>query len=93
MKPLRSEKIGESLHLWFIQQRERGAPLSGPKKRHGTRQLTTCGEKLSARTNIIGDFARHFKKLIDEESYSIDQIYNCDEMGLNYKMMNISVKN
>lgn len=51
------------------------------------KQLTIYGEKLPAETNVVGDFTRRCRKLRDEESYSVDQIYNCDEKGFNYKMM------
>ncbi|GJQ64979.1 hypothetical protein Trydic_g7142 [Trypoxylus dichotomus] len=56
------------------------------KKRYGIRQLTMCGRKLSADTNVIGNFTCRFRKLIAEKCYSIDQNYNCDKTDLNYKM-------
>lgn len=57
------------------------------KKRYGVRQLTICGEKLSADVSSIEKFKQDFKKLIKHCGYTCDQIYNCDESGLNYKML------
>ncbi|XP_012221253.2 jerky protein homolog-like [Linepithema humile] len=57
------------------------------KKRHGIRQLNICGEKLSADGSGMNQFREEFNKLVTEEGYTRDQIYNCDETGVNYKMM------
>ncbi|XP_024875302.1 jerky protein homolog-like [Temnothorax curvispinosus] len=57
------------------------------KKRHGVRQMNICGEKLSANEGEMNKFKEEFQKLVAEEGYTKDQIYNCDETGLNYKMM------
>lgn len=57
------------------------------KKRYGVRQLTVCGEKLSADVSSIENFKQDFKKQIKDNGYTYDQIYNCDETGLNYKML------
>lgn len=57
------------------------------KKRYGVRQLTVCGEKLSADVSSIEKFKQDFKKQIEDSRYTYDQIYNCDESGLNYKML------
>lgn len=57
------------------------------KKRHGVRQLSICGEKMSADKSGLEKFKTEFEQLVAKEGYSRDQIYNCDETGLNYKMM------
>ncbi|XP_046737740.1 jerky protein homolog-like [Diprion similis] len=57
------------------------------KKRHGIHQLSICGEKLSADEGGLTKFKNEFEKLVAEEGYSRDQIYNCDETGLNFRMM------
>ncbi|XP_066257537.1 jerky protein homolog-like [Euwallacea similis] len=57
------------------------------KKRYGVRQLTVCGEKLSADVSSVDKFKQDFKKQIENCGYTCDQIYNCDETGLNYKML------
>lgn len=57
------------------------------KKRHGIRQLSICGEKLSADVTCIEKFKADFEKEIREKGYTLDQVYNCDETGLNYKML------
>lgn len=57
------------------------------KKRYGVRQLTVCGEKLSADVSSIEKFKQDFKKQIEDSGYTCDQIYNCDESGLNYKLL------
>ncbi|GFS52135.1 jerky protein homolog-like [Trichonephila clavipes] len=48
------------------------------KKRHGVRQLTITGKKLSKAT---------FANLIAEGNYSPQQIYNADETGLNFRAL------
>ncbi|XP_030765192.1 jerky protein homolog-like [Sitophilus oryzae] len=55
--------------------------------RYGVRQLNICGEKLFADVSSIEKFKQDFKKLIKDCGYTCDQIYNCDESGLNYKML------
>ncbi|XP_071574415.1 jerky protein homolog-like [Temnothorax nylanderi] len=35
----------------------------------------------------MNKFKEEFQKLVAEEGYTKDQIYNCDKTGLNYKMM------
>lgn len=57
------------------------------KKRYGVRQLRVCGEKLSADISVIDNFKQNLNQLIKEKGFTPDQIYNCDETGLNYKML------
>jgi hypothetical protein len=57
------------------------------EERFGLRQLNITGKKLSACTEEIATFATKLAKIIDEEDFSLDQMYNCDEMGLSYKML------
>jgi hypothetical protein len=54
------------------------------EKRFGVRQLNITGEKLSACTEEIATFATKLANIIEEEDFSLDQMYNCDETGLNY---------
>jgi hypothetical protein len=61
--------------------------LSRWKRRHGIRQLNICGEKLSANQAEVENFKQKFKLIMEEEEYTPDQIYNCDETGLYYKML------
>lgn len=57
------------------------------KQRYGVKQLSICGEKLSADPNSVGEFKIKFQELIEKEGLTGDQIYNCDESGLNYRML------
>ncbi|XP_054259713.1 jerky protein homolog-like [Macrosteles quadrilineatus] len=57
------------------------------KNRYGVRKLHISGEKLSANENAVGEFKMFLHKLLDEEGISGDQLYNCDESGLNFKML------
>ena len=57
------------------------------KKRHGIRQIGICREKLSADPAEVKRFQEKFFKIVEEEELTPDQIYNCDETGLNYKML------
>lgn len=57
------------------------------KNCHGVCQLKICGEKFSANNLGVNDFKTSFKNIVLENCYALDQIYNCDETGLNYKML------
>lgn len=57
------------------------------KKRYGIRQLSVCGEKLSSNFEEMEGFKKRFQEFIETESLTGDQIFNCDESGLNYKML------
>lgn len=57
------------------------------KKRYGIRQLEICGEKLSADSEVVGGFCEKFQQIVKIENLTLDQIYNCDETGLNFKML------
>ncbi|XP_020297967.1 jerky protein homolog-like, partial [Pseudomyrmex gracilis] len=55
--------------------------------RHNIRSVTICGEKLSADKNAAENFKVEFSQYINEQDLSLDQIFNCDETGLNYKLL------
>lgn len=57
------------------------------KIRYGIRQISIAGESMSANKDAVDEFKKTFHQMIDTEKLSGDQIYNCDETGLNYKMM------
>lgn len=57
------------------------------KKRYGIRQLNICGEKLSADMESVCEFKKMFHKFIEEEGAFWRTIYNCDETGLNFRML------
>uniref|UniRef100_A0A1B6FS75 HTH CENPB-type domain-containing protein n=1 Tax=Cuerna arida TaxID=1464854 RepID=A0A1B6FS75_9HEMI len=55
------------------------------KKRHGIRQLTVTGKKMSADSNAAAEYLQEFKEITS--SYSPQQVYNADETGLNFKAL------
>jgi hypothetical protein len=57
------------------------------KKRFGIRQITVSGEALSADKEAVSVFKDNLFKLIEKEGISGEQLYNCDETGLNYEML------
>ncbi|XP_043466354.1 tigger transposable element-derived protein 2-like [Leptopilina heterotoma] len=58
------------------------------KNRHGIRELNIEEEKMSAASvEIVNDFKVKFQKIIDENGFTRDQVYNADETGLNYKAL------
>ena len=57
------------------------------RERHGVRALSLQRESISANTNEIGSFKECFLKLVEEESLTRDQVFNCDETGLYWKLM------
>lgn len=57
------------------------------KKRYGVRQVTVCGEKLSADFEAANSFRNDLNDLIKSENLTNEQLYNCDETGLNFKRL------
>ena len=53
--------------------------------RFGIKSLSICGEKLSADLISPDELVQNFAELTD--GYTRDQIFNCDETGLYYKML------
>ena len=56
-------------------------------KRHGIRNLSLQGEKLSANLEVGKDFVTYFSEFIETSHLSMDQIFNCDETGLNFRLL------
>ena len=57
------------------------------KNRHGVRQLKLEHEILSADATEPEHFKKEFKKIVQEEGYFRDRIYNADETELNWKAL------
>lgn len=57
------------------------------KTRYGIRELNISGEKLSSNHAIVLQFKDEFEALIKDGDFSPQQIFNCDETGLNYRML------
>ena len=55
--------------------------------RHGIRGLRLQGEKLSADTEAPEPFKKELQDVMELEGLTLEQIYNCDETGLYYKML------
>jgi len=55
--------------------------------RHGMRQLTVQGEKLSADSSALDPFKRTLEDFIESKGLTLDQIYNCDETGLYFRLL------
>ena len=55
------------------------------KNRHGIRNLSIQGEKLSAAEETVEPFLQKLNKVIEERGLIPEQIYNADETGL-FKM-------
>ena len=55
------------------------------KFRHGLSARRTHGEALDADEGSVSEFRQKLLKLIDDESIVLDQLYNADETGLNYR--------
>ncbi len=56
-------------------------------RRHGIRQLTLQGEKLSADKPASEEFITSFRTYVEDHKYTLNQIFNCDETGLYYKLL------
>ncbi|XP_062829389.1 zinc finger protein with KRAB and SCAN domains 7 [Anolis carolinensis] len=57
------------------------------KKRYGIRLLSVCGEQLSSNYQEMEAFKKKLQDFVETESLMDDQIFNCDETCLNYKML------
>ena len=53
--------------------------------RHGLKELSIQGEKASADVESATVFLQEFASII--EGYSLDQVFNCDETGLHYRLL------
>ena len=114
------EALDKAVYLWFVQQRCKGTPISGPllmgkalqlhplvypddpdptsfkagtgwlkrfKDRHGVRALSVQGESQSAATASVDPFKEKLQKIIEEKGLTLNQVFNCDETGLYWKLM------
>ncbi|XP_049840398.1 jerky protein homolog-like [Schistocerca gregaria] len=59
------------------------------KKRHGIRQVTITGEKLSADNEAAANYLQEFKDLVFSQNCSPQQVYNAGETRLNFKAFSI----
>jgi hypothetical protein len=57
------------------------------KIRHGIRQINLEGEAASNDVEAAGEFPKHLKKCIEDGGYNDEQIYNCDETALYYRLL------
>ncbi|KAG6940245.1 tigger transposable element derived 5 [Chelydra serpentina] len=57
------------------------------KKRHTISQVLVSGEIHSAGKEAANSYPTELKKLLEEGCYTADQIYNCNETGLCFKML------
>ncbi|XP_068735338.1 jerky protein homolog-like [Montipora capricornis] len=57
------------------------------KNRHGIRNLSIQGEKLSAAEETVKPFLEKLQKVIEEKGLIPEQIYNADETGLLWKCL------
>ena len=87
--PVLMEKAVEFHHLIYGESSQPFIASSGFQwrfcKRFGIRNLSICGEKLSSNTFAAEQFVEEFPSMIN--GYSLDQVFNCDETGLYYKML------
>ena len=57
------------------------------KDRHGIRNLSIQGKKLSAAEETVEPFLQKLQKMIEERGLTPEQIYNADETGLLWKCL------
>lgn len=57
------------------------------KYRHGIRRLDVTGETLSANQNSAEIYIEEFKKIINDNDLTDEQIYNADETGLLWRCL------
>ena len=113
------EQLDKVCYTWLMQQRSKGAPISGPLLqekvlqlfptvyphadansfkassgwlyrfccRHGIRELSLQGESLSADTSSVEPFQAELREKIENDSYTLNQIFNADKTGLWWRLM------
>ena len=54
---------------------------------HGIRQLSLQGEKVPSDASAVEPFQNELQELMEREHLTLDQLYNCDETGLCYRML------
>ena len=57
------------------------------KNRHAIMQLTVCGEAKSADSKAADAYSDELRALISKYELCDDQVYNCDETAMLYKML------
>ncbi len=57
------------------------------RDRHGVRSLSMQGESMSAAIMDVEPFKKKFQELVEESGLSREQVFNCDESGLYWKLM------
>uniref|UniRef100_A0A8C3TCP3 HTH CENPB-type domain-containing protein n=1 Tax=Chelydra serpentina TaxID=8475 RepID=A0A8C3TCP3_CHESE len=57
------------------------------KKRHTISQVLVSREICSADKEAANSYPIELKKLLEEGCYTANQVYNCDETGLSFKML------
>ena len=55
--------------------------------RHGIRQVSMEGEKLSADVTAPEPFKKELLQYIEQAGLTMEQVYNCDETGLCFRML------
>lgn len=57
------------------------------QKRHGIGEIKISGEARSNDVQGAEQFLKPFQELVQKENYSDEQLYNCDETALYYRML------
>lgn len=57
------------------------------KSRHGIRELQIQGENLSADSSAAESFKIKLRDILNLENYALENVYNADETGLNWKAL------
>ena len=55
--------------------------------RHGIRNISSQGEKLSANYDAAVDFVPSFREFVRARNFPLDNIFNCDETGLYFRLL------
>ena len=57
------------------------------QERYLLHNVSFVGEKAAADNEAAQNYISRLKDLIEEKEYALDQVFNCDETGLNWKKM------
>jgi hypothetical protein len=82
-----AEKFDKQMNGETSQFKASNGWLDRFKNRHGISQVFVCGEIRSADSEAADKYPEVLKGILKEGGYVDEQVYNCDETGLCYKMI------
>ena len=84
---IQAKKFHRDIHGEDLTFFASGGWLNRFKQQHGIKQVSIRGEQRSADEEAAESYPGVLRELLLNEGPSLEQVYNCDETGLYYKML------